>query len=159
MHLTSKTRFIGLLMAFPLFLSCQASKPTPDRVTDSVMVEKTIVIRDTVFTTPAAATSLSISLNELSKGIKKPLKARSGHASATLYQVGDRVRVDCKCDTLAITAQLRDRFEQRLHKQTITQTPEQSFYTPWYMKALATVGGLFIVLLVAGIIYKTKRII
>ena len=159
MHLTSRLRFIGLLMAFPLFVSCQASKPQPPQITDSVVVEKTVVLRDTVFQAPSAATSLSVSMKEFSKGFKKPVSSQKGHATAILSQVGDRVRVDCLCDSVAIRAQLRDQYEQRLHKQTITQTPEQSYYTPWYMKALATVGGLSIVLLVAGIIYKTKRIV
>ena len=105
-------------------------------------VEKTVTYQDTILTAPAASTSMQISLNEISKGVKAPLTAQNRQAKATLTQSGQHLIVTCDCDTLAIAAQMKATYEKQATERVIQLPSEQVRYTPWYTKILAILGGV-----------------
>ena len=143
------------------------SHPALERIVrDTVRLTKTVYIHDTVFKTPAASVNAATRIKdpqvkkELTRDLKKPLSKSFKNATATAKMKGDSLIVNCKCDTLAIKAKLKETFEQEYHSNTETDKDTvQVKYVPGIVKFFAWCGGLFWALLIGFSAYKIYKLI
>lgn len=151
--------FLFALCALFLFTGCKSNKglARAETIRDTVERTVTIVERDTILQAPAAEATVSAPLKDLLNGAPMALKSRDKQASVTLTSDGKTLKAECKCDTLAIEAKLRDRVEQerRATLATITETVPKRF-TPWWVVGLAAFGGVF--LLLTGVLFAARKV-
>lgn len=138
-------------------VGCKSQSTLERTIHDTLRIEKTVTLRDTVFKTDSAAvrTALSVPCPDFKTDFK-PVSKTVKNAKLTTELVSDSLVINCKCDTLAIVAQIRDTKEKQYHsrseKETKKAKPEK--YIPGYVQFLAWSGGVFWVLLLLGIYYK-----
>lgn len=135
---------IGLLFAM-FFLSCSKKHhlEVSKTIVDSVTIEQTVEIRDTVFLVPSDSVQWSISLSDLQAG--KELKKNEQRASLTLSLDGDTLRAKCECDTAKIVAQIKDTKTKEAHtRQTESVTVKKVPFVPMWVKVFAILGGVVV---------------
>lgn len=139
------TRLLAIVVLLAL-ASC-AKRPVASRtvVTDTTIV--TTVIRDTILYAPPAVAKLSINIDSIGEG----QSVVSNQARLKVERRGDTLSVDCECDTVAISAALKDTWSvQRKHIREVEVIREQ--YIPRLIKLLAWIGAAAILLLLITII-------
>ena len=146
---------IAAIMAMTIILfagCCKGSYPPPASVTvhDTITMTRTVTERDTVLTVPGAGVSMDIA-----PGDTAGRQVRNRQAGLKVTTTGKGLHIDCRCDTVTITAKLRDSLIMLNHQRT-EQSREvvREQYTPWPVKGLAWVGGMAILLL-AAVVIKT----
>lgn len=157
-----KTKFLIGILALSLSLllisSCRARKPviTDTAIHDSINVAVKYVPRDTSIIVPAAHTELTFTVNQLqnaSDGIILFNAKKQAHIS--LLKKGNAITAQCACDTLAIEAQLMDKYTSQERSRTITNTVVQEVkYIPWHVRWLSYIGGLTLII---SVIYFIVR--
>ncbi|AIM38088.1 hypothetical protein KO02_16400 [Sphingobacterium sp. ML3W] len=127
---------------------------------DTVTVTKTVTERDTVFITKVANTNFKVDLKDLKEGFKSG--SQNKNAIAGIKVSDGKLEVDCTCDSLSIYAKIRDQItekdRQRIDTKTILKT-EHVPYIPWYIKSLAWIGGIGIVIIVGRVLLKKLKIL
>lgn len=148
--------FILLLLAIT---GCKSHKTVSEEAIttrDSVSVVTTLTKRDTIVTTPADSLRVQIPIKDLTQRPRVVRSAR-GTTTATISRIGDDIAVQCKCDSLKLTLEIRDReleilrIKERMSKTEVV-VPEK--YIPWYTKILAWIGG--IALAIGGVLGLLK---
>jgi hypothetical protein len=168
-----QTRFSLMLLALVslvlVLASCGSTKPLIPAVVDSVSSVTKTVERDTNIKVPASGTSFRVSMDKLFGAIKLdyqnshpvagtnqllpavpkqpvPLGSQQNkQATASASIVDGQLQIDCKCDSMEIAAKLLDKYLQTNRTRTITLPPKEVKYIPWYVKALAWLGGISLV--------------
>ncbi len=142
-----------------LVVGCRTAAPIiqTHTVSDTVWVETQTVIRDTVLTAPASRVQSDIAytklLNQALNGFEKQFK----NARLTVKTIRDTVRITCDCDSIALEAKLRNKIIREMHKTQIKTTEQVPVrYVPKWIKILAWVGGIAVLMLLIGIILKIK---
>lgn len=157
-------RFIAALLVGILFMGCCSKRPLATTVStlDSTHVEKTVRLRDTIVNLPFYKVGIISAAKDLTGD---PISKRNGNATVNLYKKNDSIYASAACDSLELQLQLKDSiissFREVKTATTVTLPPEQVKFTPWYMKALAWIGGislLYILIKVAYTLYKPKFI-
>ncbi len=137
---------------------CRSLRPAQERIVhDTVKVERTITIRDTVL--KAAPASVSVAVNAPCPELKNLSVDRTHkHARLTLRMDGDSLKANCLCDTNAIRAQLINTHEKqsRSRTETLTRTVREK-YVPWWVKFLAWSGGIMWPLILWGLYVKLSK--
>jgi predicted component of type VI protein secretion system len=173
--MNSKKVLFAVLAIFVAWLCITSCKSTKPLVSNSDSVSKTTLIleRDTNVVAPADSASLTFSVADLIKASNATVSTskagntvveyasnskqavvlgtvRSRQASIIATLKNGQLQVGCKCDTLAIIAKIKDKYQskERTITKTITLPPVQIKYIPWYVTALAWVGGIGILALV-----------
>lgn len=152
-------------MCVSMMLTCSSiistagckSHPALERtIHDTVRVDRTVTVRDTVLKTePVTVTSyLSIPCPDM---VVTPIVKQQKHAKLTIKQVGQILGVECLCDTASIKAQLRDTYEKEYHARWMEQTKtvtKETKYIPWWAKFLLWSGVLFWIIIIIVLIKK-----
>lgn len=139
---------VSVVMSCSIILStagCKSQSALGITIHDTLKVEKTIVVRDTVFKTipTAVKTTLYIPCPEFKKKFKTSLNQfKNVKQRATM--VGDSLQINCLCDTLAIKAQLINTYE-KTYRSKIEATKEtvRIKYVPDWVKFFAWCGAAF----------------
>lgn len=141
------------------FTSCR----TPASISETRVARDTVYFhsetktRDTVIIAPASQVDVSMQveaiLNKSLKGFEKQFK----NATLRIDRFEDSLRIVCECDTLAIQAQLRDKYEREYRQSEITITREIPVrYVPKWVRIFAWIGGISVAATGAYIFYKLK---
>lgn len=151
-----------------LFLTtgcCRQQYPTVrDSVKDSISVERHTVARDTIIKIPGDSVSITIpyaSLNNDSTPFK-PLQKNNGRASLKVTkQPNNDIQIACKCDSASIAAKVLDTYikEHRQVETTKTIISPSEKYIPRWVKILAWIGGILLLLVTIALFLKIKKII
>lgn len=158
------TAFALIIVALT-FASCRSHKPAPEiiylpgqtkTVRDTVTVTIKEIVRDTVYKKAASKASAKVPLKDIKSGFKTDFK--SNDASGSIREKDGNLEVDCGCDSLNVLLKLRDKEINTLRdRATETGTLHPVQYTPWYIKALAWVGGAAVVLILLVLIAKKLK--
>lgn len=146
--------FIITIIVAVILTGCGTQKPAAFKtVHDTAVVERIVNYRDTVFKTPPAQASASAPCNQLSE---TPKISKSGNATVSLSKDKQgNVVADCHCDTLAIKAKIKSELQKETKTTVITETQiQKEKYTPFLVKVLAWIGGIFTALIATGITVK-----
>jgi Trk-type K+ transport system membrane component len=166
-QIIARLAIIGVMAALLMLGSCRATKPVMTAFKDSTSTFLKVVERDTAITAPAAKASLTVAVADVwtasnDQATKDPTTskligiAKSKQARVTASVKDGRLQVDCNCDTVAIIAKLKDKYQSqsRTVTKTVTLPPVQIKYIPWYVSMLAWVGGLGILVLVLTLLAR-----
>lgn len=149
------------VLSIALFTGCGSRRNVQTRtvtVHDTTVVTKEILIRDTIVVTPKSEAKTQVAKKDLKDGFNKNFS--NGNAKGNLEVKRDTVYLDCTCDSLELKLKLRDQLINTLKKQqTVIEAPRPVQYTPWYIKALAWVGGICIAVFVAILVLKRFKVI
>lgn len=151
-----KIALIALMSLTCMLFACRSSRPAISTTyLDSTFTSTRTVDRDTLITAPAAETAASIEVADILSGEFTQTATRSGQANVTIYRKGNTLQVDCRCDTLAIAAKLRDTYtDQRRQVSAVSTNTVEKRYVPWYTKVLAWAGAAAIVFKLGGLALK-----
>ncbi|MBA3899739.1 MAG: hypothetical protein H0X62_05930 [Bacteroidetes bacterium] len=122
---------------------------------DSVNVQRIIIERDTLINTPSSEVIISIPLEELLKSELVPVLKSHKNATAEIKKVNGNLEFNCFCDTLSITARIKDIYEKEFRckynseKETVIIKER---YVPKMIKWLAIAGAIASMLIVVYII-------
>ena len=150
-------RLIPTLLILMLVIGCGCPKQlvASQSVTDTLVVEKKVVLRDTVFQTKTAKVFVEVPTLNIEHFDK--LSAQEGNARVIIQRVRDTLRVTAQCDSLKLRAQLRDELTHEIQKTHVVDTQIIKVrYTPWPVKALAWVGGIGLGLIGVKIAFKNS---
>lgn len=122
--------------------------------TDSTVVEKAVQPRQTLLKLPAESLQVRMPLAELGP---VPLLRSGQRAQLRIQKIKDTIIVQASCDSLSRRITVQDSIIHTLRtihdkKTTYVDRP----YTPWYMKSLAALGGLMLLLVGIAIFLKVK---
>lgn len=154
-------RYLLILLACFLIVSC-GRRPITNLVStiDSTHVERKVNIRDTIINLPFYKVGVSVAEKDLTE---TPLTKTNGNAKVELYKKDEIIYANATCDSLELQLKLKDSiistFRDRKTDTVISLPPEQVKYVPWYIKTLAWIGGIALLILgikVALFIYKPK---
>jgi hypothetical protein len=155
--------FISCLLVI-LAVGCCGKRPLLKSTTqsDSTSTERVISYRDTVYVSDSASVSTSFNcdslINELLKADKKPFKMQSKNARLTITATpSGQLRIKSECDPLEIEARIRQELLKEFkssYKSERIEVPVQ--FIPDWVKFLAYLGGIFLLLVVGYIILKIK---
>lgn len=125
--------------------ACQTSRQVSQSITvKEKLIKDKVSYKDTVLVAPKANVTVVVPLDTLVKtsktdkvGFRHPIRvddfvksvpikpkvytATKGHAKATITPVGNTIKFDCECDTLAIKAKLRESFKTEFKGETNTK--------------------------------------
>ncbi|MGY5253293.1 hypothetical protein [Sphingobacterium spiritivorum] len=153
-----------LLCAGVLITGCKSSRQVPATTAiiqqDTIRVTSTIRIRDTILVTQPAKASMDIQVEDLKEGFV--LKNSSRNATVSARVTSGKLNMDCICDSLSIYAQLRDKMIQTdtQRRLTITKTVSKEIkFIPWYIRVLAWLGGISLIIIVGRILLKRIKLI
>lgn len=111
-------------------------------VTDTVFTEVETIIRDTVLIAPAAQVDIEMQVEAFLKESLNGFQKQFKNAKLNVVRVNDTIRIECECDTLALKAEIRDRYESEWRKTEIIEVREVPVkFVPWWVKTLAWIGG------------------
>ena len=143
-------------MVLAVLAGCQSQKGagrfepvTVETRVDTLHTIERIVMRDTVVLVAPDSLRLAVRLADLKENAPAYARSESGRMRVKIERVADTLVVDCAEQTQAIRLALADKVKEirRLrHSRTTTEIPVP--YVPWWVKALAWVGGISIALLV-----------
>ncbi len=148
-----------LILAF-LLCSCGAKKidlSERTTVTDSTFTTVRTVKRDTIITVPGDSIKLRIPIYDIKE---VPITRKNERATVTVRKERDTLIIDCKCEKYQQIIELQDTYIEKQRelitalKKTVV-IPEK--YTPWYMKILAWIGGIALLLISAVTIIKSIK--
>lgn len=132
---------------------CRSWRPLSQQhtVTDTTYVHTTVVERDTVLVTERDTVAITFDCDSILTAFKRNSNAvitRSNQAHVILTpDTAGRLTVTAVCDTVAIAARIRDTLtrEARIRTEvTVTEVPVP--FVPWWVKGLAFVGGLALII-------------
>lgn len=133
-----------------LTVGCKHTAPIVQTrtVTDTVYTQVETVVRDTVLMAPAAKVDVELQVEAFLKESLKGFEKQFKNATLKVGRINDTIRIECACDTLAIKAQLRDRYAKEWRKTEIKDVKEVPVkYIPAWIKYLAWLGGAVCVII------------
>ncbi len=141
--------------------SCCSRKPISASKTihDTIRVSEFVKVRDTVFVTKPTGTSIDIPVSKITE-IKNPIISKKDNSTLTVRREKDTVFIDCDCDSIKLKAQIRDKIinKDRIRSEVeLREVPVK--FIPWYIKILAWIGGIFIVVIIGVMIGKSSKLI
>lgn len=147
-------RVVFIWIVASALIGCRSGRFAPsthsnNKVTDSSWTKVRTVSRDTIIIIPGDTTRLSIPVYEITE---RPIKKTIGRATATVSRQGENIEVSCECAEYKHKIELLETIIEKqqliIDQQKLTTTvPEK--YVPWYITALAWIGGAA---LAAGIV-------
>lgn len=126
-------------------------------VKDSIRTEVRFHKKDTTITIPGDTSYIRIPITQLTG---EPVSVKTGRATATVKKIGESIEVMCKCDEYKKLIGLMEKHINTLHHKIETSEEtrtEFEKYVPWYIKVLAWIGGVFLVLIVGRIALKSIK--
>lgn len=121
---------------------------------DSVRVDRSVRLRDSIVKIPGYVSGLIVH----EKDLQEPVTKKEGNATVTLFKEGDSIHAIAKCDSVELQLQLKDSiinsYRNRVTETTITLPPVEIKYTPGFVKFLAWSGGIFWAILIVLIIIR-----
>ena len=148
--------FFGICLA-----GCGCPKPvvagaTQTVVRDTVFVEKTVRIRDTILKIEPREVRVEVPVKDVVvRQAHQPLIQHQDKVRVVVQTIRDTLRITATCDSLAIRAQLREEWSREVQaKETVKTVVHQERYTPFVTKLLAWVGGLGLLTVAGRIIIK-----
>lgn len=159
-----KIKRLFFVVVFGVLAGCKIMQPAHinTAVYDSVSMEVQEVVRDTTISVPYEGLSDTIYLpcpDTVQNKFKPVLKqSESGRTKLAVKQSGNKMVVNCECDSVAIRAQLKNTYE-RVYKEKLQQNTETKKvqYIPYWAKFLVVSGViLWIILLIAFILKFLK---
>lgn len=148
--------FVSLTLAICSITACRPRQVVSGtETTRDTYTSKTETFRDTVIIAPGASVTAELDLNSLitvfkddsgnvAKPTIKPAAVTKTDKHATVKVEIDpkgKLNVECRCDTLAITAKLRDTYEKQVSKTSTTNTVVQvQRKLPWWAHILIWPG-------------------
>lgn len=154
--------FFFLLFA-SMAISCSkktAPQPIVINTKDSVLVDRYVIVRDTIIVSDSASVKVELSqkdLEDLFSGKKDTIRKKNKQASLNLYKDKETglVNADCDCDTMSIVAKLKDSFQTTTQKTIVTQTiTKEVKYIPFFIKVLAWVGAFTVGYFIFSLLWK-----
>ena len=150
-------RLVIFFMGVVLLGSCkslQPSRKTIESVKDSTVTTVRFVEKDTLITVPGDTLTFSVPFYELSE---TPIERTNGRTTARISRGNGQVTVEC----------LTEKYEQLISYQNeiietlrqINRNKEETIevpvkFVPWYIKTLAWIGGLFLLLVFVQLLIK-----
>jgi hypothetical protein len=147
---------IIIILTF-LICSCGARKidlSEKTTVTDSTFTTVRTVKRDTIITVPGDSIKVRIPIYDIQE---VPITRKTERASVTISKENDTLIVDCKCEQYQELIRVQDKIIEKQRElitnlQKTVVIPEK--YTPWYVKVLAWIGGISILIVAAALLIK-----
>ncbi|HIB37976.1 hypothetical protein [Mesonia sp.] len=138
-----------LFLILSICISCGSKKKVTDTTTvkDSISTVTKIVPRDTLINLPGDSLNVKIPFYKLTE---KPtlFSSEKGNIQGSVSRTGDTLIIDCFTDELQLQLEILDKIiESNRTLSTTTNTTEviPEKYVPWWIKALAFVGGLVVI--------------
>ncbi len=159
-------RIILVILLLILVSSCATRRGviTTDKEVkyDSIFIENTKIVRDTVLVSPKAKVRFKQDLNSLQKVFKTPLIKRSNQAKIKLQVIRDTLYVDAECDTLQFKAKLFESIQKESKvalqtKEVVKEVPKK--YVPKITQYFARFGMVCLGILIGLIglrLFKIK---
>jgi len=150
-------KHFNLILIFVLlFSACRSARPkveTHKTVTDTTTTKVRVETKYDTIRIPGDTVTIRVPFEKLTE---QPIvfASKTGHIKAAVSKTNDLVEVQCYVDELIKIIESQNTTIETLTKRLETQETtitETEYKTPWYMKALALIGG--IVLLIFGIKY------
>ena len=143
---------LALLLLVGMFTSCTRKVYVTNTVTDSVIVNNRVVVRDTVFHTLPASVDTVIFYEHLKTG--DTFVKKNGNATLKGKKNKDNsLNLDCECDSLSIKARLVDSFSSVQSNRIETKvTTVEKRYVPAFVRWLSIIGGACLVFVIAMIV-------
>lgn len=148
--------FVSLTLAICSITACRPRQVVSGTETfRDTYIAKTETFRDTTIVAPGATVFAELDLNDVVKAFKddsgnvvkpviKPSAITKTDKHATVkVEIGPngRLNVECRCDTLAINAKLRDTYEKQVSNTSTTNTVVQvQRKLPWWAHILIWPG-------------------
>lgn len=155
----NRSTFITMLVLAALAAGCRNGLPVTNTVIvhDTTTVVNTVTVRDTVLITERASVDVRMQIDQLLKESLKGFEKQFKNAKLHVVRINDTVRITCECDTIALTAQLRDRYQHEWRKTlTARQQTIPVKYIPRWVQVLAWIGGALSAATLIYIIIKIK---
>lgn len=155
-------RLLTAILFAILLTGCCSTRPLATTVStlDSTHTERKVRQRDTLIKLPFYKVEIVKAAGDLTE---EPVVKRNGGASVELFKRNDSIYARALCDSLELKLKLQDSiistYRQVKTDTTITLPPVEVKYIPWYIKALAWIGGiavLFLAIKFAYNFYKPK---
>lgn len=152
-----KLIIIALIIFSCVVESCGSKRVTTIEKTvhDTLIVTKTVRLRDTTIVAPSSSVQVKTPVFELNE---KPLVKKSGNATITLSKDKDNIlTAQADCDSLQFQVQLRDSIisslEKRFESEKIT-TPPPTEKGGWTKNIIHSIGFIFLLILAGlGVLY------
>lgn len=149
--------FIMIVLALTGCRTVHPVAETVRTVKDSTWTEVKFHKKDTTITIPGAVTVITIPIEDITA---TPVRKSSGRATVSVSRSGDNIECECECAEEHHRIELLEKEISHLQKivelQKETRT-EYEKYVPWYIKVLAWIGGVFLVLIVGRIALKSIK--
>lgn len=140
-------------------LSCKTSRiiTVQEKVKDSISTVVHNYKKDTLISIAGDKLSFNVPLNKLSK---IPLVKSSNRIKAKVSIQDNQLKVDCVVDEYIKLLEYYEKLIKTFKVKTITTVKEKEIkYTPFFIKLLATIGGIVLLFLLLKIIIKNFKIL
>jgi len=145
---------LGLLLLF----SCSSKQVVTNEKTvhDTLVVTKTVRLRDTTIVVKESTASLKLPVSELNE---KEQFHKNGQATLSIRKVHDTIYAKATCEKLELQLHLKDSLISVLHnriEQTLSHMPRDNTGNSetWIMKFIKGIGFVVLILLsIAGIFF------
>ncbi|MDP1708091.1 MAG: hypothetical protein Q8L89_03385 [Gammaproteobacteria bacterium] len=157
----SKTILIMIPMLALLASSCKTTSTASHQltVTDTTQVDRSVRERDTLILIPSATALLNIALGDLT-GLSRPWTVQSGHATISAVVLKDTLYMKAHCDSMTLELTMRDSIINTLRsRNSVSETVEivREPFVPDFVKVLAWIGGIALLLLLIMLIVRMLR--
>ena len=136
-----------LIISLLILIGCAGTKRGSiiSTTKDSTVTTITKVPRNEIITVPGDSIKIRIPVLDLTE---EPIVRRSDRAVASIRKVGNDIEVDYKCEQYLKQIEVMDQLIETQRELIKTQqetiiVPER--FVPWYIKILATIGGLTLI--------------
>lgn len=150
--------WVGILVILLFAFSCGTKKPIANHsvtVKDSTVTEVTYRKRDTTITIPGDTLKVRVPFYQLTP---EPQTYKSPTQKATVsLSEDDILTIDCIKEEVSRLVELTDTLQSTIKTLQVTQrdtivVPER--YVPWFVKILAWIGGITLIILAVPLITK-----
>lgn len=147
---------IVILILFGLLASCGSKRVVTNEKTvyDTLVVEKTVRLRDTTIVVGESTSRIALPVLELTK---TPVVKKHGQATVTLQKVNDTIYAEAKCEELELKLQLKDSIIREQHNRVeslLTTIENDAKKTTWIQRTLNNIGfAILLILSTLGIIF------
>lgn len=152
-----------LVVLLLIVTSCKSSKEmastSTSTVKDSISTVVSIVPHDTIIKVAAESAQIRVPISELSE---KPILKTAGKITASVKKVDNTVEVDCHTEEyelkIALLNKIISTYKQQVKEtKSVEKVPVK--YIPKVVKLLAWCGAFFLVVIIAGVVPRIKKII
>lgn len=147
--------FFGLLLALA---SCMPKPITQTSTSETTTVDVKTVARDTIFKIDKSNAQLIASIEAL-KNAKQPTVYKQDRSTVKIEYRNDTIYAECQCDSVAIKAQLFDKYINTLVERE-TETTITKFKRQSILKQLGIIALIIMILAFIGaFLYVIKKVI